>query len=195
MDLITTEALKFIRKQRDRPFFLYVPFCPPLLEEDRWIRQYRTTIDSPSRRMYATSITHMDHAVGRLIQALEESEQRDSTCVVFFSDNGPVRGWIGELYDGCLRTQAFVNWPAVLTPGVIGHLTSVLDWFPTFAALADTSVDSTLRLEGRNIWPLLRLRKLPQPLNLYWRNYNGRRAALRSARSKLLVDRRTNDME
>lgn len=224
LDLITAEALKFIRKDRDRPFFLYVPFGaphPPLQEEDRWIELYESTIESPSRRLYAAAVTHMDDAVGRLIDTLEQTSQRDNTCVVFFSDNGPIeslpeqpnnyngqfgpypvlgdngplRGWIGELYDGCLRTPAFVNWPGVLEPAVIDEVTSVLDWYPTFAHLAGSEVDDALRLEGRNIWQLIQEGEPLKEIVLYWRNYYGNRAAVRLGDWKFIVDRKPINAE
>lgn len=96
-DLITDEAVRFIRDIRDKtkPFFLYVPYSAPhvpLQEEDRWIKPYRETIDNESRRFFAAAMTHMDDAIGQLISTLTEKQLEKDTLVIFFSDNGGQRG-------------------------------------------------------------------------------------------------------
>jgi arylsulfatase B len=177
VDLITDEAIRVIGKKHDAAFFLYVPYGaphPPLQEEERWTSIYDGTIESLSRREYAAAVTHMDHSIGRLIDALNQTGQRDDTLVVFFSDNGAIenwppqpknyagrfgpypvlgnnghlRGWIGELYDGCVRTPAFVNWPGQLKPAVLDDVVSVLDLYPTIVSLAGGAIDDELQLDA-----------------------------------------------
>ncbi len=220
LDLITAEAVRFIEARRDGPFFLYVPFGaphPPLQEEARWVEPYEQTIALPSRRLYAAAVTHMDDAIGQLLEALERSGHRQNTLVVFFSDNGaikdlpeqpdnyegrfgpypqlgnngPLRGWIGDVYDGCLRTPALVHWPGVIAPGIIDEVISVLDWYPTLVALAGGTTDTELQLEGRNIWPRLRDGAALEPIVLYWTNYNRQHVALREGPWKLVVNHAT----
>ena len=224
LDLITDEAVRFIARPREQPFFLYVPYGaphPPLQETEKWIAPYRKSIRSPSRRLYAAATTHMDAGIGRLIAALERTGQRQRTVVVFFSDNGaiqnwplqprnyegrfgpypvlgdngPLRGWIGELYDGCVRTPALVNWPGRLEPAVVEEVTSVLDLFPTLVALAQGQTQTEWRLEGYNLLPrLFDQRPLPERV-LYWKSFNGKRAAVRVADWKLVVDRQAGVTE
>lgn len=224
LDLITAEAINFIERERDHPFFLYVPFGaphPPLQETTEWVGLYEDVIASPSRRLYAASVTHMDAAIGELIATLDRTGQRKNTIVIFFSDNGaiqswgeqpknyegrfgpypvlgdngPLRGWIGELYDGCVRTPALVNWAGVLEPRVVDSVTSVLDWYPTMAALGRGAVDDAWNLEGRDIWRLLSGQGDVAETVLYWKYYNGQRAAVRSDNWKLIIDRRDNSNE
>ena len=224
LDLITAEAIRFIERDRDRPFFLYVPYGaphPPLQESEEWTAPYADSIEVESRRLYAASCTHMDAAIGQLIETLEQTGQRDNTIVVFFSDNGAIeswpelpdqyggrfgpypklgdngrlRGWIGDLYDGCVRTPALVNWPGVLEPRVVDEVTSVLDLYPTLATLAGGEIDDAWRLEGRNIWPLLTGEADVPETVLYWKSYNGRRVAVRSENWKLVVDRQSGETE
>ena len=224
VDLITSDAVRFIEQKHDKPFFLYVPYGaphPPLQEEERWVQPYEKEIPELSRRLYAASVTHMDHAIGQLIAALERTDQRDNTLVVFFSDNGaiqnwplqtknyegrfgpypvlgdngPLRGWIGELYDGCVRTPALVNWPGVLKPSVVDDVTSVLDWYPTLVERAHGRLEQGLRLEGRDIWPRLAGDGNIEPTVLYWKYYNGQRAAVLEGGWKLHVDRRSGEIE
>lgn len=213
LDLITTEALRFLEESREAPFFLYVPFGaphPPLQEEAKWVEPYADSIAEKSRREYAAAVTHMDDAIGQLLQKLEETGQRERTLVVFFSDNGaikkldrrpqdyrgrfgpypqlgsngPYRGWIGELYDGCLHTPAVVHWPGVVEPRVVKEVTCVLDWFPTLLGRAGGTVDAEWNLEGRDIWPLLSGEGSVAAPTLYWKTSLGK--AVREGNWKLV---------
>ena len=92
-DLIADEAIQFITefRDKDKPFFLYVPFNAPhlpLQEEKRWIEPYEGIIESESRKYYAAAVSHADHAIGRIISTLEEEGLDKDTLVIFFSDNG-----------------------------------------------------------------------------------------------------------
>ena len=224
LDLITADAVKFIKTKREKPFFLYVPYGaphPPLQDAAKWVKPYEKVFASRSRQLYAASVSHMDHGISQLIRALEETDQRKNTLVVFFSDNGavdeikrqeknyqgrfgpypelgnngPLRGWIGDVYDGCLRTPALVNWPGVLKPQVVDQVTSVLDWHPTLTTLAQGHIDPTLKLEGRNIWSAIAQGQQVKPTTLYWRNSNGKRQAVRQDDWKLVFDSRTKMIE
>src|SRR5207247_5094271 len=93
-DLIADEAIRFASARRTEPFFLYVAFSAPhvpLQEEDRWLAPYRDTIQDQSRRLFAASVTHLDAAVGRIIEALEKSGQLGDTLILFTGDNGGQR--------------------------------------------------------------------------------------------------------
>jgi len=92
-DLIADEAIQFITefRDKDKPFFLYVPFNAPhlpLQEEKRWIEPYDGIIESESRKYYAAAVSHADLAIGRIISTLEEEGLDKNTLVIFFSDNG-----------------------------------------------------------------------------------------------------------
>src|SRR5262245_32984742 len=182
-DLIATEAVKFITAERKQPFFLWVAFSVPhhpVQEEEKWIAPYKETIKDPSRRLYAASITHMDAAIGRLVEALEKSGRLKDTLIVFTSDNGgqkdwvsktdyegkhgpnptlgdnrPLRGWKTELYEGGIRVPAFVSWNGRLQSGTVNQTISYLDWLPTIGHLAGVEPKAEWKLEGRNVWPLL----------------------------------------
>ena len=81
-DLITDEAIRFIREIRDtsRPFFLYVPYSAPhtpIQEENKWTDMYSDSIENVSRRYYAAAMTHMDDCIGQIISVLEEEQLID----------------------------------------------------------------------------------------------------------------------
>jgi arylsulfatase A len=104
-DLISEEALKFIRSHRDRPFFLYVPSTIPhvaLQVPEDSLAEYKGLWPDPAydgkkgyvphahpRACYAAMITRLDREVGRIIGLLKELGLEDDTLVIFSSDNGP----------------------------------------------------------------------------------------------------------
>ncbi len=196
-DLIADESVRFIQAQGRAPFFLWVSFSvphTPLQEEETFIAPYRNTIQDPSRRLYAASVTHMDAAIGRLLKALEQTGQIPNTLILFTSDNGgqedyasktdyggkhgpyarlgdnrPLQGWKGELYEGGIRVPALLYWKDRLAPRIVDQTVSYLDWFPTLAPLAGADISVVPELEGRNIWPLLALQgEIPRQKALYW---------------------------
>ena len=207
-DLIANEAVEFLRSKRDkdRPFFLYVPFTVPhypLQEPETWTAPYNDAIENESRRLYAASMTHMDDAVGKILAALEVEGIEENTLVIFSSDNGgqeqwqggadqydgrhgpndvlgdnrPLRGWKGGLYEGGIRVPAAVRWPGHLAPGVFDQPMMIQDLLPTIAGLAGAQSPSSV--EGT---PL-------EERPFYWRT--GRALAVRQGRWKLIHHGRT----
>jgi arylsulfatase A-like enzyme len=181
-DLITREAIRYLRINREQPFFVYVPFTAvhtPFLEAQRYLDACRDVPDD--RRFFAACLVHLDEKIGELVSALEETGQGKNTLILFFSDNGgqnpsgddssrypdtkptskvkglntPLRGWKAGTYEGGIRTPALVNWPGTLKPGKCDALLSVTDWMPTLCALAGKRVAKEWNLDGRDIWPLI----------------------------------------
>ncbi len=216
-DLIADESVKFLSTPRKEPFFLWVAFSVPhypIQEEEKWTAPYSDTIKDPSRRLYAACVTHMDAAIGRIVEALEKNGQLQNTLIVFTSDNGgqkdyasktdyegkhgpyptlgdnrPLRGWKTELYEGGIRVPALVSWSGRLKPGSVKEPVSYLDWFPTLAHLAGVEVRAEWKLEGRDVWPLLsRQDQAPAPPALYWNT--GNQSALLADDWKLIVSQR-----
>lgn len=173
-DLITAEAIRVIEEKRDQPFFLYVAHHVPhfpLDEPDEWLSLYDDYLMHPARRLFAASITHMDDGIGKIVDALERTGQRENTIIIFFSDNGgqmywgadrrdreyhgrfvdkphcvlgnnfPLRGWKAELYEGGIRVPAFVSWPKKLDPGIIDYPVHVTDWLPTISEITGIERD------------------------------------------------------
>lgn len=88
-DLLVKRALEFIEQNRERPFFLYVPFNSPHYPEQppaEFLAKYEN-LDEP-RRTYAAFVTMTDHMIGEILDKLESLRLRDNTIVVFMSDNG-----------------------------------------------------------------------------------------------------------
>lgn len=183
-DLISREAVRVIESAGDKPFFLYVAHHAPhypLNEPPQWIAPYETTIDNVWRRHYAAAITHLDHHVGRIIDALARCGLRERTLIIYTSDNGgqrnweasrneyngryashttlgdnrPLRGWKGDLYEGGIRVPALVNWPGKIPAGhVVSSPTHVLDWAATLLPLAAGDTDAAFESQPVEGHPL-----------------------------------------
>jgi len=110
-DLITNEAIRFIREIRDssKPFFLYVPYSSPhtpVQEPNKYTFLYKNYIENVSRQYYAAAMTHMDDCIGQILSVLEEEQLNEKTLVIYFSDNG---GASGGDYSGWLTAPAEFN--------------------------------------------------------------------------------------
>ena len=190
-DLITNEAIQYIKNYRDKnkPFFLYVPYSVPhypIQEEEKWLAIYKDAVRNESRRAFAASVTHMDHAIGQLIETLEDEQLRENTLVIFISDNGaqkdwmnvsdkyggrhgpndqlgdnsPLRDWKGSLYEGGIRVPLVFRWKGRIQAGQWCDIpVHAADLFPTLLDLAGYDVNPYIKLggiDGRSFKGLLR---------------------------------------
>lgn len=167
--LIAREAVRLIEAQsKDKPLFLYVPFNAvhsPHQVPDAYKVPY-ASLPEP-RRTYAGMVAAMDDAIGSILTALETAGLRENTLVIFSSDNGgpapgrvtdngPLRGGKGTLYEGGVRVCACASWPGRIPAGsVVDVPLHIVDWYPTLLKLAGASLDQRLSLDGRDVWPTL----------------------------------------
>jgi arylsulfatase A-like enzyme len=166
-----------------------------LAEEARWTAPYEKRFPEETRRLVGASISHLDEAVGRIIGAVDKAGLRENTLIIFtsdnggpqrvtpsdeyegrykhmngpHSDNGPLHGWKGEVYEGGILAPSLVNWPARLKPRVENTVMSAMDWLPTLAALSGFQIKEEMKLEGVNIWPILSGASRGQFRTLYWK--------------------------
>lgn len=189
------EAIRFIRANRARPFFLYFSHTlphPPLNLPPRARKE--------GRSLYEDAITHMDEQTGRVLDALDELGLRSNTLVIFSSDNGPMgvggaigglRGGIQESYEGGVRVPFIASWPGRIPAGrVVTTPAIAYDVFPTLARLSGANLPAGRVYDGQDIWPLLSgqgdiERKQP----FFW-VYLDNVTAVRDGRWKLHVGRR-----
>jgi len=222
-DLITDEAIRIIESDHDKPFFLYVAYSVPhfpLDEPEQWTSRYKRIKDT-SRRLFAASVTHMDHGIGRIVDALERKELRGNTLIIFVSDNGgqkswhnndqykgryadkphtvlgdnlPLRGWKGDLFEGGIRVPALANWPGVLKPGQTDIPVHIVDWMPTLCSLLGYSTNRDLKWDGRDIMPFVRQEVTKaEPRPLYWKTPGA--SAVRYGRWKLIVKKSNAEIQ
>lgn len=157
-DRMGDEAVAWIEKNKDHPFFLnYWQFSvhAPFDAKKSLIAKYRATLDPADPQhspTYAAMVESMDDNVGKLLDTLERLGIADHTAIVFFSDNGgnmydrvdgttptsnaPLRGGKATVYEGGTRVPCIISWPKLTAPG--SHSATLVqspDFYPTFLSL------------------------------------------------------------
>lgn len=198
-DALTREAVSFIDRNHDRPFFLYLAYNAvhsPLQGADSYMKKF-SSIEDVHRRIFAAMLANMDDSVGSVLNSLRRNGLEENTLVFFISDNGgptreltssnaPLRGEKGSVYEGGIRVPFLLKWPGQLKSGVEYHQPVVsLDVFGTAAAVAESPVPKNRPIDGVNLLPFLTGASQASPHNeLFWRV--GSKAALRAGDWKLL---------
>ncbi|QBY04246.1 sulfatase [Thalassotalea sp. HSM 43] len=180
------ESVDFIKRNKDKPFFLYASFNAPhapLQAPEQDIALY-SHIKNENRRIYAAMIHRLDINVGHIIAQLKRSGVYDNTVVVFLSDNGgpgkgldsrtvnaPYRGSKGILLEGGIRVPFIMSWPAKLAANTVyKRPVTALDLTPTFVALAGGSISKKDNIDGHNILPYVNGEQLGDPnQEMMWR--------------------------
>jgi arylsulfatase A-like enzyme len=177
-DDLTNHALEFITRNKERPFFCYVPFNTPhspmqvpegnfqkFSNFDPQMRARNPRQEEiPMTRAALAMCESIDQNVGRLLARLDELGLRDDTIVAYFSDNGPaswrwnggMKGRKGSVDEGGVRAPFLIRWPGHIRPGTrIPQIAGAIDLLPTFADLSGIPVVSTKPLDGKSLKPLL----------------------------------------
>ncbi|ANH80273.1 N-acetylgalactosamine-6-sulfatase [Niabella ginsenosidivorans] len=197
------EASAFIKRNKDRPFFLYLTFysvhtkldAPEYLVKkykEKFDQKYgagkaeaiygpqniRHEADHPDNPYLAAMIERIDAGVGGIMETLKQAGLDKNTAVLFFSDNGGVwklanngnlRAGKSWLYEGGIRENLIVRWPAVVKPGtVIDTRVMATDFYPTFLAIANARNKKKVPLDGKSILPLLRGEPMAPREPFYW---------------------------
>jgi arylsulfatase A-like enzyme len=168
-DVFYDEAIRFIRKKHEQPFFLYlptyVPHGPHPVPDKAWTKPYDDKVPTKAAYFFA-SIAHVDRNIGRLRESLEEAGIADNTIVIFMTDNGGtggvqifnagMRGQKGSEYEGGHRVPCFIHWPAgkLNKPLDVNRLTAHIDILPTLMDLCGLKA-SNEAFDGVSLKPLL----------------------------------------
>lgn len=220
-ELLTDEAIRWMDEQ-SQPFFCYLPYTAvhtPVRAPESWIDRYADLelFDDPEKneafQRYAAYTSHLDHAVGQIIEYLKLQNMLDETIVVLASDNGavtyekpcdrlmypgyrddmqpagsntPFRGHKATLYEGGIRTPAVISWRGTLEPAKVEAPMHICDWMPTFSSLLGVSGPKSDRYDGRNMWPVFTGETAPDVnRRIYW-NLQHNRFAVRENGWKLI---------
>ena len=185
-DVITEAAIKFVEKNRSRPFFVYLPFnCPhsPHQVPDEYRDHYPPGVFDPTNfpgkghpmtanrnatdlaRVYGM-VENIDDNVGRLLARLDELKLAENTIVVLFSDNGCQHhngynggylDWKGSTFEGGIHQFCFIRWPAKLKTGrQVDRIAANIDIAPTLLDLCGVAKPKSVKFDGRSLAPLLR---------------------------------------
>jgi arylsulfatase A-like enzyme len=198
-DDFSNDAVRFIEENKERPFFLYLAYNA-VHAPNHAPQQYLDRVDHIEyglRSVYAAMTIAMDDGVGKVIGRLEDLGLRDNTLVVFVNDNGgrvegtdnrPLRGHKGLLYEGGVRVPFLMSWPGTLSAGrKYANPVSSLDIFPTAAAAARADTSATKPLDGVNLIPYLTGKNGGAPHEtLFWRVIGGQGYAVRHGDLKLV---------
>ena len=190
-DLVTEEAIGFIARNQDRPFFLYVPYTAPHspfqgpderqpdplpLDSPRWNQ------GQAPPEVYIAMIERMDAGIGRILDALDERGLAANTVVFFASDNGgtrsarnaPLRDIKGSTFEGGIRVPGMVRWPGVAPAGVVSHQPCLtFDFTASIARIAGVKPAADKPFEGMDIVAHVAERRADVARTLYWRKQRG----------------------
>lgn len=208
---ITVEAVRFIRENRDRPFYLHLA---PVETHTPYFVSPRFVGFTGGCGAYCDAMVSVDWTVGEIEATLRDLDLEEETLVVFSSDNGPLiestrdlpgvygrygttnaarhhelRGGKNSAWEGGVRVGAIAWWPGQVPAGAVSHeIVAGFDLFTTFALLGGAEVPSDRVIDGRDIRPILFGEpgaKSPHEALYY---YQGERlAAVRSGRWKLML--------
>ncbi len=157
------ESLRFIREQRQRPFFLYLAHMHvhlPIYAPARFLRESRNGA-------YGAAVACIDWAAGVIMAELRRLGLEDNTMVIFTSDNGSrcrgeggsngvLRGIKTTTWEGGQRVPCIIRWPGHIPAGnTCTGLASAMDFYPTLAAIAGCAVPTDRIIDGRDITPLM----------------------------------------
>ena len=161
----TERAVSFIERNRNKPFFLYVPHTMPHVPLFASAKFKGTTRGG----LYGDVVAELDWSVGRILDALKRANVDDHTLVIFTSDNGPwlsygnhagsrgsFREGKGTTFEGGTRVPFVARWPGRIPRGAVGRLPAMnIDLLPTIARLAGAPLSAERIIDGRDMWPLL----------------------------------------
>ncbi len=160
----TKEAVKFIKENKSKPFFLYLahtmPHVPLYASPD--------FKGKSARGLYGDVIEEIDWSMGEILNTLASLGVDDNTLVIFTSDNGPwkldngeggsalpLRGHKFETYEGGMRVPMIAQWKGQIKAGAVtDKVASTIDILPTIAHLTGADLPEK-EIDGKNMWPLL----------------------------------------
>jgi arylsulfatase A len=160
VELYTNEALAFLKANREKPFFLYLPHSSVHFP----IYPGKAFAGKSPHGYYSDWVEETDWSVGKVLDAVRELGLAEKTLVIFTSDNGgtsrglntPLRGHKGSTLEGGMRACTLAWWPGKIKPGTSNDaITGMLDILPTFAKLAGAALPAGRKLDGMDISPLL----------------------------------------
>ena len=200
--LITQEAVDFIKREKDKPFFAYVAYNAvhtPAQAPEEDIKRYNT--GDETRDILMAMLYHLDLGVGEIVQALKDARVYDNTIIFYLSDNGgasamhannaPLRGMKQHIYEGGTRVPFIVSWPGKLKAGSRCNVPVwSTDILPTSLALSGIDpLPGSKPLDGKDIMPALKGKVDRIHDALYWCSGEDGKWSVRQGDWKYLFDK------
>lgn len=194
--LYTKHAVDFIRANKDRPFFLYVPHSMPHVP----LHISKKHRGKSGQGTYGDTIMEIDWSVGEILKALKKHKLEENTLVVFTSDNGPwltygnhagsagrLREGKATVFEGGVREPCIMRWPGKIPAGrLCNDLAVSFDLYATFAKLAGAALPKDRLVDSKDIWPLIAdLPNAKTPHDVFYYYWAQHLQAIRSGKWKL----------
>ena len=181
-DLLSDEAVDFIGRNRDQPFFLTLaynaalpPYQPPGLPESKWDDGW--DVNTATRDDYVRMVERMDEGIGKVLDTLDALNLDDNTLVIYLYDHGgrhlvnsaPLFHGFANLWEGGIRIPAILRLPGVIPANERSAMPGIaMDLTATILGVAGIT-DPVASLDGVNLLPYLRQEQPPLTRQLYWR--------------------------
>jgi arylsulfatase A-like enzyme len=217
VDDFTDRGIDFIEKNKDHPFFLYLPYNTPhspMQVPDRWWNKFENKEldllhcepdkeDINFTRAALAMCENIDWNVGRIMEKVEKLGLVENTIIIYLSDNGPnswrwnggMKGRKGSTDEGGVRSPLFVKWDGTLPAGkTVTEIAGAIDLLPTLADLSGINFQPTKQLDGVSLKPLLTKINSEWEDRLYFSHW-GNRTSVRNQQFRLDNEGKLFDLE
>jgi arylsulfatase A-like enzyme len=184
-DIFAEQAIEFIKKNKEAPFFCYLSFNAPhypLQVPEKYYLQYKnidpasgfendnrpfsimTDKDKEDARKVYAMVTNIDDNIGKLLKTLDDLHIADNTVVIFMTDNGPqqiryvngMRGRKGDVYEGGIKAPFYIRYPSSFEKNKdIETMSAHIDVLPTLAEICNVALSKEKKLDGKSLLPLI----------------------------------------
>ena len=181
--IVAAEGINWLKntRKKDKPFLMSVWIHEPhkpIATDTRFSALYKGNENSK----YMGNITQLDHALGMLLDALDEQKLNENTIVFFTSDNGPVtsvggttgglRGLKRSSHEGGIRVPGIVRWPGKIKAGTVSNVPVIgSDIFSTILDITGIELPKDRTIDGVSMLPAFKGKALKRPIPLFWRTH------------------------
>jgi arylsulfatase A-like enzyme len=199
--IYTKEATNFIKRNKNKPFFLYLPHTMPHVP----LGASKDFRGKSAGGFYGDVIEELDWSMGEVLKTLKEEGLEENTLVIFTSDNGPwieeqigdhggsafpLRGNKMQTWEGGVRVPAIMQWKGKIPENVVSHaLLTTMDFLPTFADISGAVISKEITLDGKSFKDVLLKNKESQHDRFYYYSYTHLQA-VRDKEWKLVLPRK-----
>ena len=199
--IYTKEATNFIKRNKNKPFFLYLPHTMPHVP----LGASKDFRGKSAGGFYGDVIEELDWSMGEILKTLKEEGLEENTLVIFTSDNGPwieeqigdhggsafpLRGNKMQTWEGGVRVPAIMQWKGKIPENVVSHaLLTTMDFLPTFADISGAVISKEITLDGKSFKDVLLKNKESQHDRFYYYSYTHLQA-VRDKEWKLVLPRK-----
>ncbi len=210
-DLITDRGIDFVRRNTNRPFFMYLAYVATHFhvaapqDEIALHKGKFEEVDAevPLKATYAAMVTRIDRNIGRILETIRQLDRSRETLIVFTSDHGatfesgnggtsaaldsnrPFRGQKRTLWEGGVRVPGLVCWPGRIPAGTTGdEIVQLIDLLPTFVAAADGHVEPAWRVDGINLLDVWTGKAVAPDRTIFWEWQSERADQIAAMRGK-----------